>query len=269
VWRLHDIQDRVSDVYFTDSHIELRCVFQQSGSIVYVTSPTVSFSPSAPKHILQPFMLDQDDPPQYSIKFLTTDMQAQKYEVTFSGLYQGSTMIVTGEFELYEVTREQALINTLRSLLKDVLPKLYVIKMPDADTFRWTDGELYTCITQALNAMNEAPPSTIRFTLQNIPFENFLLQISMIFALNMRGMLEIANVLNYSDEIAFNLDRDAKYASKAQLLASVWWEGWKAAKKDYTFHSIQHQAIISTRFPLHFVRPLSMLPNSKNTFGWW
>lgn len=271
-WHQHDISEKSNELYYTDAHVELSCVFTSAGGdSVEVTSPSVTFTPNTPTNVLQPLSLDHDvqPPPKYTIKFLTKDMAAGDYDVDFTGSYNGDNLSTSGTFSLYTITNEQDLINTLRSLLKDTMPQLYLVHLPDADTFRWRDGELYSCITQALQAMNNTPPVTITFTLDNMPFTGFLINIAMMYALHQRGMLEIANAINYSDEISFSIDRDSKYTSKAQMFSQLWWLEWVKVKKDYAFHQIQHQAVISCRFPLHAIRPLSMLPHSANTFGYY
>lgn len=270
-WHLQNLNDNPKDLYYSDSHIELNCVFYKDGKAVEVINPAASFSPSTPTKVLRAFARTDDlEPPvKYTTTFLTTGLSPGTYTVDFTGVYNSETLHVSGEFSLYTVAREQALINTLRSLLKDTLPQLYIVNIPDQDTFKWRDGELYDCIMQAQNLMNSAPPSTIKFTLSNNPFESYLLNFAVMYALQQRQMLEIQNAINYSDEINFNIDRAGKYASVANVYASFWWQQWILTKKDYNFHQIQHAAVISNRYPLHFIRPLSLLPNSKNTFGYY
>ena len=269
----HNLADRGTELYFTGTHVELNCSFQNSsGDTVLVTNPSVQFSPKAPSVILSPFSQNHDIPNQYTVKFLTDSMDPGSYTITGSGMWNGQSLSVSGQFEIYTLSRIQSFIELLRSLLKDRIPELYIVRMPSIDTFKWDDGELYTCLLQALRAMNGTPPTNIIWPdIQSVPiaFEGHLVQIAVIWALSQRQMLEIQNVINYSDEISFNIDRSAKYMSAAQMQAQLWWQAWVAAKKDLAFRSIQHAGIISNRYPLHFIRPLSMLPNSQNTFGWF
>lgn len=269
--KLHNVSERSIESYFSGSHIELSCIFSYGDEAVEVSSPVALFTPTTPTTILQPFALDSDiqPSPKYTIKFLTSGMAAGNYKVSFLGNYQSHALATTGEFNLYAVASIQNLIETLRSLLKDQLPQLYIVHLPEADTFKWRDGELYDCLLHANEAMNNTPPVNLRFEIDQNPFKGFLINIAMMFALNQRSMLEIANVINYSDEVSFNIDRDSKYSNKAQMFSQQWWASWLMVKKDYAFHSIQSHIVTSTRYPLHFIRPLSMLPNSKNTFGWY
>lgn len=269
----HNLDNRSSELYLLNTHVELNCNFRNSsGDVVYVTGPQATFSPAAPATILKPLSLDQDVVPKYSLKFLTNGMNPGTYTIIGTGTWQSQTLQVSGEFEIFQAPKIQTLIETLRALLHDMIPSLYLVHVPAADTFKWADGELYTALQQALRDMNGTFPTGLNWaTVESVPFyfEGHLINIAFLRALNMRQLLEIANVINYSDEIAFNLDKDQKYMAKAQMHAQMWWAAWMSAKKDAAFRGVQSQAIISTRYPLHFIRPLSLLPHSANTFGWW
>lgn len=270
-WHLHNVNEASKDLYYTDAHIELVCLFKKDDVAVEVVNPTATFSPTAPLTILRHFSRSEDVEPEikYVTTFLTTGLDPGDYTVQFSGEYQGETLTASGEFSLYTVNRTQTLINLVRSMLKDVLPQLYIANIPDEDTFKWRDGELFDCLGLAQNLMNSAPPVDIKFTLTSNPFEAYLINFAVMYALQQRQMLEIQNSINYSDEINFSIDRQGKYASVGNVYVSTWWMQWVLAKKAYAFSKINHKVVISNRYPLHFIRPLSMLPNSKNTFGYY
>lgn len=203
---------------------------------------------------------------QYSVSFLSDNLVQGIYNITATGYYPDNSaeenlITQTDEIEVMNVDNIQTMINMLRVQLHDHLPKLYIID--DPEQFRWEDGELFQCLERAVAFWNETPPVSSQnsnYSLDTFPYMDTLMWGAEFYALNMKGLLEIFNTIQYNDDISFTIDRFPKIQQKMQMLLNTWVQRVKDQKKDAIFRKTAPLGIRSTKLPLRAIQGLSLTP---------
>ena len=286
---LQDITEESWKQHFTgSSHVTLYCVFRNSAGdlvepqtnlstvIKYDGAPVTTVKTMVPLKRLQ----DNDAPSQpgkFIYQFLTTDLASGDYTVEFRGRWTSPTkdvggeypsedLLITGSFTLVDIPVEQEMIHRLRVLLNDNGMRRYLLD--DPRKFFWENGELYQFLHMSLDAHNNAPPVTPgKWDFNTFPYLESLLIGGMVYALSSRGVLEIANTLQYNDELSLTIDRQPKYQNHASWLATAWIMNLRMWKLDWSFHANRWVGLKSLKLPFTILRPLSLRDEMQNTFG--
>lgn len=262
---IHDVEEREWAGYLKDQHVEVIVEFRKDGVSVDVASPQFNIykgGEAVSFYILKP--LSKVDPPvvgKYHATFLTTGLNPGEYTFEAKGLYQNDWIVVTGSFTLYEVPRTQWFIDTLRSILADKQQ----IEVPwefwthDPTKKEWRDGQLYDCLIQSLGFINTLPPSTIQWSLENVPCSSLVLLGAQIYALVMKDIMEVHNYFDYSAPVKVNLYRGREYRSIYNWIEKMFVEQARKFKISYSLNTMRPRAIVFPRIAFRVMRPMSMV----------
>lgn len=220
-----------------------------------------------PVTIMVPFSPSGLKQGEYKVSFLSDNLVEGEYLIEAWGYYpdksiEGNKQTKKDKFQIYSVNSTQKYVMMLRNQVSDHLPQLYIID--PKTTFKWNDGDLFIALERSVQFWNETPPLTYaysNYTIDNFPFFDIMLWGGEIYALNQKGILEIWNTLNITDEVAFNIDRSGKVLSLAQQFSNMWVLKIKEMKKDLIIRRTRVQGIKSIKFPLRAIRALSFIPN--------
>lgn len=257
---------------FLNRYCEVRTIFRDktANAPVNVVRPRFSISRSSDNSpvsvtMMKPLSATGATEGEYSVSFLSDKLVEGVYKVKASGYYpdnstEANLIEQEDEFEVMNVDNIQAMINKLRVQLHDHLPKLYVID--DPEKFRWSDGELFECLERAVDFWNETPPTSASstYSLETFPHPDLVFWGGEFFALNMKGLLEIFNTIQYNDDISFTIDRFPKLQQKMQMLLNTWVTRVKELKKYQTWSKTSPLGIRSTKLPLRALQGLSLTP---------
>ena len=273
-------QQNIHLFHFLNRHCEIVTTFtDDSGAGVNVTNQGVKISQrindngpdggyqEIPVTIMVPFSPSGLKDGEYKVSFLSDNLVESEYLIEAWGYYpdkniESNKQTKKDKFQIYSVNSTQKYVMMLRNQLHDHLPQLYII---DSKTqFKWNDGDLFIALERSVEAWNETPPLSVpysNYTIDNFPYFDIMLWGGEIYALNQKGILEIWNTLNISDEVAFNIDRSGKVISLAQQFSNMWFQRIKDMKKDLEARRTRVQGIKSLRFPIRAIRALSFIPN--------
>jgi hypothetical protein len=133
--------------------------------------------------------------------------------------------------------------------------------------YRWTGTQIAAWLTSALNEFNGTGKMLTSYTFQTLPADAIpVIEEGVIFrAFRARQSKEVPNVLDYNDGVSFKiLNRVQDYRGLAQDSLARFKElvlNWKMT------HRPKAIGLGSQRLPFRITRPLSMLPNMQNVFG--
>lgn len=263
-------------VQVSGNHVELACVFASGGTAVNVTSPafvlrqgsetgsTVAIPASS---LLVPFSKSGPATGRYHICFLGGGWLSDgDYYLIMSGNCNGSVVSQTGTFTARTANSVQGYIDLLRSALKDNDGQLYTIE--DTGSTLWSDGDLYDALTRSLNKINMTPPSRYVWdAFATVPWPNLLIDGGVIYALHSRGLLEVANTMNFQDELSFSIDRSQKYVSMLQVFANNYEVALVRVKRDYAFSRACPIGMGQTRIPMAVSRIFGFIPHMYRYYG--
>ncbi len=269
--------DPLPTVQIAQNHVEVKCTFSSGGTAINVTNPafnihhgngvtgaTVSI-PAA--KLLVPFSKDGSGTGKYRATFLgDTWLPDGDYTFAMTGAFSGGTITNTGIFSARSAGTEQTYIELLRSALHDYSGVLYLIE--DREKFFFEDGQLYGALNRALNHINDAKSSRYRFTLTTVPWPSLLLDFGVVYALHQRSVREVADTVQYSDEISFTIDRSSKYISALQVFKASLDQDLKTIKMDYSFSRTGFIGMGTTRVPYSLSRIFSFIPQASGLFAW-
>lgn len=204
---------------------------------------------------------------EYKYAFLSDKLVSGEYLVEALGYYpnasvESNKIEVKQKFQIYEVSSKQSWIIMLRTQLHDHLPELYILD--DPTKYRWSDGDLFMALERSVQFWNETPPqnpSISNYNIDNFPYWDIMLWGAEFYALNQKGLLEILNTINFSDEGIINIDRWPKYQAKINIILEQWVKRVKEMKYDLTIRRSQILGIKSSKMPLRAIRALSFIPN--------
>lgn len=200
---------------------------------------------------------------EYSVSFITDTLEEGTYTAIATGYYPDATsnqnkITYTSTFDIFDVDNIQQYIRMLRIQLADDFPSAYLID--DPEKYRWTDEQLYSCIYRAVQYWNETPPVSTGvnlYTVETFPHIDTMLLIAEYYALNMKGILEIFNTIQYNDDTSFTIDRYPKLQSKMSEVLNLFKERVGKMKSDEIFRKTMPLGIKSTRLPIRALRSLS------------
>lgn len=274
-------QQILPSFHFLGRHCEISTTFTDpiSGAPIQVLSPKIKISKKINsdggkdnyEKVEVQTLVDFTPNPlifgQYKTSFTSDKLGIGEYLVEAEGWYPDTSigenrLEKTERFQIHEVSSVQSYIIMLRTQLSDHLPELYIID--DPTKYRWNDGDLFMALERSVQFWNETPPNSSfisKYTIDNFPYWDIMLWGAEFYALNQKGLLEIFNTMNYSDQNAFNLDRWPKVQQKAQMLLDNWVKRVASMKYDLTIRKVKILGIKSTKMPLRAIRALSFIPN--------
>lgn len=289
-YSIQDVTSGFTSTHFTgDSHVTLYVYFRsQSGDLVDpqggLTTEIKKGSTLQSVVTMVPLrkVSQNEATPQvgyYVYKFLTSGLTAGDYTVKFTGTYRfplgtdgnrppDEVIVVNGQFSLVDIPVAQELVTRLRTFLNDNQMRRYLLDNPEK--YFWEDGELVSFLKMAIEFHNQAIPATpgLWTVMTPPPSMESVLVGGACYAVASRGLLEIANTLQYNDEINLTIDRGPKYQTAASWMATIWRDGVKAWKQQYGFSFLQEPLGLKTlRLPFTIIRPLSLRDEMQNTFG--
>jgi hypothetical protein len=133
--------------------------------------------------------------------------------------------------------------------------------------YRWTGTQIAAWLRSALNEFNGTGKMLTNYTFSNLPEDAIpVIEEGVIFrAFRARQSKEIPNVLDYNDGVSFKIvNRVQDYRAMANDSLARFKElilNWKMT------HRPRAIGLGSQRLPFRITRPLSMLPNMSNVFG--
>lgn len=209
----------------------------------------------------------------------TSNLQAnQKYVFRFE-IVDSANRFLSKESvaDMFEATREQWLIDQLRTLLLDKpafsqwmpqhLHQRYLIRKPWE--VEWQNEELYTYLMTALSDINNAVPTDLSWDLATCPAVSFLLKGGMVYALLGRGLVEVYNYYDTNAPVKVNLYKGDKLNNFMQWVYNDYIKRVETWKKAYAiYESSTPKALVLTKLPFTVVRPLSMMYGYGNLYQW-
>lgn len=157
------------------------------------------------------------------------------------------------------------ILDLVRTDLGDEDPNFY--QLDSTPQFKWSKTNLGKWVTASLRDFNGAAPTVTNLTFDTLPQDVLpVLEDWVIYrALRQRAIKEIPNYLKYDDGVSFDMtNRPADYAKMEDKMYTRVVERTKQYKLSHRAESI---GLGSQRLPFRVTRPLSMLPNMKNVFG--
>lgn len=158
-----------------------------------------------------------------------------------------------------------ALMQTIRYELGDNDPFFY--QLDETPQYKWSGTMLGKFLVSALNDFNGRGPMITTFTFDNLPVDSLpVIELAVMSkALLSRSIREIPNFMRYDDGVSFDLsNRPADYDKAGRYFREEFKEDAKNWKLSHRPTAI---GLGSQRLPFRVTRPLSMLPNMKNVFG--
>lgn len=158
-----------------------------------------------------------------------------------------------------------AVLQTVRFELGDDDPFFY--QLDTTPQFKWNGTKLGKFLVSALNEFNGFGPMVTNFSFDNLPIDALpvIEQAVMYKSLMSRSIREIPNYMKYDDGVSFDLSNRPGDYDKAGVFYK------KEFKEDARNWKLSHRpeaiGLGSQRLPFRVTRPLSMLPNMKNVFG--
>ena len=260
------------DLIYSDSHISIRCTFEDGGTPVDISSPTfrlyqgtVTGDPEVTSEVTFLKSAQKDETGQaghYIVTFLSENLRAGTYLGVFTGTSGTEEIVNSSILTLESINRVQFMINMIRSSLKG----RYNLLVPnnlmtiDARSRTWEDGEVYDCLYRSVQDLNTVPPLLdVVFTVQNYPeiANNFVVMGAQIYALLMAGGLEAQNYFQANTPINLNLFRGDKFLELMRACREMYLEPMKAWKLQFWFDNIEEQLLVMRRVPIRVVRPMS------------
>ena len=156
-------------------------------------------------------------------------------------------------------------LNLVRLDLGDDDPYFY--QLDTIPQFKWTETQLGKNVKASLRDFNGAAPMVTVFTWDNLPEDVIpVLEDWVVYrSLRSRSIKEIANYLKYDDGVSFDMTNRPGDYSKAMKMA---YDDVVERTSQWKFsHRPSMIGLGSQRLPFRVTRPLSMLPNMKNVFG--
>lgn len=209
------------------------------------------------------FSLAQISTGVYGLAFIPRGMTYGLYKLECSGQYsylgKNHVLFCEGSILVGEISMVQFYVNQLRIRLMDDMLAWYRLDEP---IHQWPLDTLYTCLSNSLSHINSKGPRITTMGYESVP-EDLLITGGIIYALETRARLEIANSMNYTDGHSINIDRGPKYQSLAQQMRASWEEmiiSWKKATPPTPI------ALKSQRLPFRIFRMVGMLPNYQSYF---
>lgn len=209
------------------------------------------------------FVLSQVSTGIYDVSFLTVGMKPGLYILESWGqiMWVGKPIQLrsSGTIEIGEISMLQYYINRLRVKLMDDMVSWYRLDEP---IHQWSASNLMACLTEALSHINNRGPRITYEAFETVP-EDLIVTGGMIYALESRARIELANAMNYTDGHSLNIDRSPKYLQMAQQLRAGWdisIESWKRATPPTPI------GLKSMRLPFRIFRVIGMLPNYQSYF---
>lgn len=200
---------------------------------------------------------------RYSISFLPSFMEFGLYRIEFTGdlTYQGRNLkiLIGGVIEIGEITMLQYYITQLRIRLMDDLVSWYRLDEP---VFQWPTDTLMTCLANALDHIVIRGPQYRPLSFDTVP-EDLITTGGLIYALESRARMEIANAMSYTDGHSLSIDRGPRYQALASQLRQSWdqaIEGWKKATPP------QPIGLKSQRLPFRIFRVIGLIPGYQSYF---
>lgn len=132
----------------------------------------------------------------WEIRFSTSGLKAGLYNFEVLGEYQDIPQVLTGHFELANITRSAYLIQKLRYLLFDYDVNRYHVNLYN-EVNKWDDAVLAVCLDTTLDFLNGYKVKSHQgkgLTLDNVPksIETVLIQGALAQAFRTRQTYEIA-----------------------------------------------------------------------------
>lgn len=163
------------------------------------------------------------------------------------------------------LSRFHDIMDRSRKRLGDGNPFFY--QLEKTTQVKWDATMLGTFVRDTLDEFNGWGPMVTRFSFENLPDDAVpvLIHGIMACATEERAIKEIANVLRYNDGVSFEItNRPADYRTASQNARQRF---ETAATKWKLSHRPRAMALGSQRLPFRVTRPLSLLPNMRNVFG--
>lgn len=157
------------------------------------------------------------------------------------------------------------ILDSVRVKLGDDNPAFY--QLDETPQYKWSGTQLGKFLINAMRDFNGMGPTATSYNFDTIPDDAIaILEMDVIFyALSSRSIKEIPNAMKYNDGVSFDLsNRPGDYQRAAEFYRKEFKEGvddWKFS------HRPKAIGLGSQRLPFRVTRPLSMLPNMKNIFG--
>jgi hypothetical protein len=157
------------------------------------------------------------------------------------------------------------IMDLVRTDLGDDNPLFY--QLDEIPQYKWTETQLAKFLKASLNDLNGSAPMVTIYNFDTLPVDVIpVLEDWVIYrALRARSIKEIANYLSYNDGVTFDMtNRPGDYNKLMQQMYAAVVE----RTSQYKFsHRPEAIGLGSQRLPFRVTRPLSMLPNMKNVFG--
>ena len=270
----HELQGiNTQGIVINKNHVEVNLdwIDQDTKQYFDPTTTTVTVtkdgSPFTINKVLSPLSRIDDTVGIWHYTFLTDNMEAGSYTLTFRGEAANITPVNhVLNFTSGEVNIEQYFIGVLRTRLMDKRASRYLID--DNQRTRWTDGELYSCLDNARLRVGQEPPnpSILPFNQLYAEAHDLVVTGGFIEALESRGVFETFNKFAYSDELSLNIDRSAFFAN-AQSLKAQWMLSVKTWKRHGAWKNARPIGMKSGRYPFYMSRILSLSQaNAGNMF---
>lgn len=199
----------------------------------------------------------------YSVSFLTVGMTPGLYILeAWGNIDWGGKPIelrADGTINVGEISMLQYYITRLRVRLMDDMLAWYRLDQP---VQQWSADNLAACLMEALSHINVRGPRITYEVFETVP-EDLIVTGGMIYALESRARMEIANTMNYTDGHSLNIDRSPKYLQMAQQLRAGWdqsIESWKRATPPTPI------GVKSQQLPFRIFRIIGLLPNYQSYF---
>lgn len=199
----------------------------------------------------------------YAVSFLTVGLKYGIYKLEAWGNIEWESkpliLRVEGTIEIGEISMIQYYVTSLRVRLMDDMVSWYRLDEP---IHQWPTDTLATCLMNALSHINIRGPRQTNVGFESVP-EDLIITGGLIYALESRARIEIANTMNYTDGHSLNVDRSPKYTQLAQQLRGDWdvsIEGWKKSTPPTPI------VLKSQRLPFRIFRVIGMLPNYQSYF---
>lgn len=260
------------------NHVELTCTFASGGTSVNVISPSFTMYQGSgvtgsvitipEANLLVPFSKKGPGVGNYHITFMAADewLANGEYTVTMDGTVSGSPIQILGTFTARTGNAVQSYIEQVKAALRDYDGSLYLIE--DPNKFMYEDGDIYEALNRALNKINHTPPSRYTWSLDTVPWPGLIVDGAVIYALHSRGILEVPNTIQYSDEISFTIDRSQKFVTMIQVFASQWELTVGRVMRDYGYERAFPIGMGTTRIPFSTARIFSFIPQTQSFFNW-
>lgn len=175
----------------------------------------------------------------------------------------GATPVrVEGAFEVTEPTREQMLVQIVKSRLHDLDAQLYKLDLPIP---KWSMDEIMYELRMGLSDLNSKPPmSNSRFDMRTAP-PHFLVQFAFAQVLLTESIMENANTFTLGDGSASLTINRAGFMKDLGQAALQRYDNEALAWKKSLRPRFKGQG--SSLFPLQIRRAIGFLPNMKQVFG--